>query len=166
MRKVFAFWIAAMMLVCMLVGCGAEKAIENNGGDNEDVSGTSQEDDSVVNLMDMYSVKDPEDVEYDQRVALYMPVLENDESYASGARHIFSVIYGKDGKGVYMYDVEVFDSEESATAFKDASGEGKVDGNVYVSGSDETFFAAMESFIPDFQTWVDNMMASGMIEVE
>ena len=113
----------------------------------------------------MYSVEDHEGVEYDQRTALYMPVLESDEHCADGARHLFAVYYGKDGKGVYMYSVEIFDSKESATAYQENTGAGEVDGVAYITVSDANFFTAMESFIPDLQTFIDNSMASGMIEV-
>lgn len=159
MKKVFAILLTAMMMVCLLAGCGSN----NNANDKKEDAG---EDKTVVNLMDMYSVKDPEGVEYDQRVALYMPVLESDENYAIGERHVFAVLYGKDGKGVYMYDVEIFDTEESAKAFQEEAGEGEVDGNVYISTADATFFTAMEAFIPDLQTFIDNMMMSGMVEID
>ncbi len=174
MKKLFALLMAAMMLVCMLAGCGEQKNNGNAQGEPnqgnvdtpQDETDPSGEDDSVVNLMDMYSVEDPEGVEYDQRVALYMPVQESDESYATGVRHDFAVLYGKENKGVYMYDVEMFDSEESATAFQEAAGEGTVDGTAYIAESDADFFAAMEAFIPDFQTYIDNMMMSGMVELD
>ena len=155
MRKIFAMILSAVMLLCMFAGCSAQ-------GGNET---TQPADPTVVNLMDMYSVKDPEGLEYDQRTALYAPALEGNEDYQSGVRHTFAVLYGKDGKGVFMYDVVIFDSEATATAYKDAAGEGKVDGTVWVNETDATFFTAMESFIPNLQTWIDNMKASGMIEV-
>lgn len=156
MKRLFAVWMAAALLVCTLAGCGGKTA----GGED------GQENGSSVNLMDLYSVEDPEGLEYDQRTALYMPVLESDESYASGARHLFTVYYGKEGKGVYLYTVTLFDSEESAAAYLETAGAGEVDGTAHVTTSDAEFFAAMESFIPDLQTWIDNSMASGMIEVD
>lgn len=156
MKRLLVVWMAAVMLVYTLAGCGAKTP--DGGG--------AQSDSSVVNLMDMYSVEDPEGVEYDQRTALYMPVLESDELYASGARHVFSVYYGKEGKGVYLYAVTIFDSEESASAYQESVGAGEVDGTAHIGTSDADFFTAMESFIPDLQTWIDNSMASGMIEVE
>ena len=159
MKRLFAVWMAAMMLVCTLAGCGAK-----NTGDGK--TEPAQEDDSVVNLMDMYFVKDPEGVEYDQRVALYMPILESNEHYADGARHLFSVFYGKEGKGVYLYPIELFDSEESAAAYRDTTEAGEVDGTAYITTSDASFFTAMESFIPDLQTWINNSMASGMLELD
>ncbi len=154
MKKLFAVWMAAALLVCTLAGCGGKNP---DGG---------AQDGSTVNLMDLYTVEDPEGVEYDQRVALYKPFLESDDHYADGAREMFFVYYGKDGKGVYMYNVEIFESEESAAAYLETAGVGEVDGKAYVATSDADFFAAMESFIPDLQTWIDNCMASGMIEVD
>lgn len=159
MKKIFAILMSVLMLAGMLAGCGNQGT---NGGDTKPKEGDA----STVNLMDMYSIKDPEGVEYDKRVALYMPVLESDESYATGSRHVFVVLYGKDGQGVYMYNVEIFDSEESAAAFQAEAGNGKVDGTAYISESDATFFAAMAEFIPDFQTYIDNMMMSGMVELD
>lgn len=159
MKKLLAVLLAALMLVCLLVACSDQ-------GEDDKKGNSGNDDPTVVNLMDMYSVKDPEGLEYDKRVALYMPTLESDESYAVGLRHSFVVLYGKDGKGVFMYDVEIFDSEESATAYKNDAGDGKVDGAAWISESDATFFAAMEAFIPDLQTWIDNMSMSGMIELD
>lgn len=155
MKKIFAVLLSVLMLLSLLTACGGDPT-----------EGTTPPDPTKVNLMDMYTVSDPEGVEYDQRVALYAPTLESEESYASGSRHIFAVLYGKDGKGVYMYDIIVFDTAESANTYLEAAGEGTVDGAVYISECDATFFAAMEAFIPNLQTWIDNMMASGMIEVE
>ena len=159
MKKVISLLMAVLMVACLLAACGNSNSAENSGK-------PSEADPTVVNLMDMYSVKDPDGVEYDQRVALYAPVLESDESYATGVRHNFAVLYGKDGKGVYMYSVDIFDTEDSAKAYAEDAGQGTVDGTVVVTTSDASFFATMESFVPDLQTWIDNMMMSGMVEVD
>ena len=121
--------------------------------------------DNTVNLMDMYSVTDPEGVEYDKRVALYAPILESDENYASGQRYFFVVLYGKDDQGVYMYNVFIFDTEEHAAAYA-AENNCTADGKAAVSSNDASFFVAMSSFIPNFQAWIDNNLQSGMIELD
>ncbi len=159
MKRLLALLMTALMLVGVLAGCGGDPSDKKDG--SGDAAGSTE-----VNLMDMYTVKDPEGVEYDQRVALYMPVLESDEEYAGGKRYVFSVIYSKDNKGVYMYNVDIFDTEESAKAYLEENGNGVVDGSAVVTESDADFFATMEAFIPDAQTWIDNMMASGMMELE
>lgn len=120
---------------------------------------------NTVDLMGLYTVTDPEGVEYDERVALYMPVLESDEHYADGCRYVFTVFYGLEGKGVYMYNVETYETEEQAAAYAESTGTA-ADGTAVVSESDASFFAAMESFIPDLDTYISNNMASGMMELE
>ncbi len=159
MKKVIALLVTVWMIVSILPACGS-----NNDADKKDEP--AKADPAVVNLMDMYSVKDPEGLEYDQRVALYAPVLESDETYEAGRRQTFAVLYGKDGKGVYMYNVDIFDTEDSAKAYAETSDNGTVDGTAVVATSDAAFFTAMESYIPDLQTWIDNLMQSGLIEVE
>lgn len=159
MKKVISLLMAVLMVACLLAACGNSNS-DTNAGKNPDADAT------VVNLMDMYTVKDPEGVEYDQRTALYAPILESDESYATGARNTFVVLYGKEGKGVYMYTVTIFDTEESAKAYADEAGAGTVDGTAHVATSDADFFTTMESFIPDLQTWINNLMQSGMVEVD
>lgn len=153
MKRITAILLALLMLICALSGCSSS--------DN-----SSQEDNSpTVNLMDMYTVTDPEGVDYDQRIALYMPVLESDDHYADGCRYTFTVLYGLEGKGVYMYSVEIYETEEQATAYMAATGIGETDGTAYITSSDATFFAMMESFVPDLDTWVNNMTESGMMEI-
>ncbi|MGI6254733.1 MAG: hypothetical protein ACOYJZ_03775 [Acutalibacter sp.] len=177
MKKALTLLMAMAMMLCLLAACSGEKdqstnsqssssAADQSSSAATDQTSSSAAEDSQVNLMDMYTVTDPEGVEYDQRVALYAPVLESDENYAAGQREIFAVLYGKDGKGVFMYDVIVFDTEDSANAYRQDAGAGEVDGTVYVKESGADLFAAMESYVPTFQTWIDNMMASGMVEVE
>lgn len=176
-KKVLALLMAIGMMMCLLAACSGEKdqgtssqvsssASDQTSSSVADQTGSSAAEASQVNLMDMYTVTDPEGVEYDQRVALYQPVLESDENYAAGQRDVFAVLYGKDGKGVFMYDVIVFDTADSANAYQKNAGSGQVDGTVYVKESGAELFAAMESYVPTFQTWIDNMMASGMVEVE
>lgn len=155
MKKLFAMILALMMVLCLFAGCGEQTPDET----------TEPEDPTVVNLMDMYTVKDPEGVEYDKRVALYMPILETEETYAIGHRSSFCVLYGKEGKGVYMYSVDLFETADQAASYAESGG-GTADGLAVVSESNADFFAAMESFIPDLQTWIDNMMMSGMMELD
>lgn len=166
-----------LLLVCVLPGCSSSKgtaststpqgsASTGSATASNDAASSASDDSSTVNLMDYYTVSDPEGVDYDQRVALYMPVLESDEHYADGCRETFCVLYGKEGKGVYMYNVEVYETEEQAAAYMESAGNGEVDGTIYITTSDEAFFTAMESFVPDLDTWINNMMASGMMELE
>ena len=159
MKKLFAVLMAAVLLVCMLAGCG-------DSGENPQGGNSGNDDPTVVNLMDMYSVKDPEGVEYDKRIAYYMPVLEGSEDYARGLRNLFTVLYGKDGKGVFMYDVQIFDSEASAKAFQTEQGEGTVDGTAFIMETDAAFFAAMEAFMPDLQGWIDSFGQAGYIDLD
>ena len=188
MKRLIAILTTLLLLLCVLPGCSSSgKAATSSGSSagsgnaasaqsSADASGSAAasgssavsegSDSSTVNLMDMYTISDPEGVDYDQRIALYMPILESDEHYADGCRELFTVLYGKDGKGVYMYNVEIYETEEQATAYMESAGNGEVDGTAYITTSDAAFFAAMESFVPDFDTWINNMMASGMMELE
>lgn len=122
--------------------------------------------DNQVDLNGVYTVTDPEGVEYDTRVALYRPVLETEEHYADGCRDLYTVLYGLDGKGVYMYSVEVYDTAADAEAYAAEQSSGEVEGNIFVSTSDAAFFTAMESFMPDLNAWIDSQMASGMMEID
>ena len=182
MKRMMAM-LLALLLVCALSGCasGGNNGAKDDGNNatslNGNSGGTEDKQDaenggdagsgaSSVNLKDMYTVADPEGVEFDQRVALYMPILESDEHYADGCRYTFTVLYGLAGKGVYMYNVEIYETEEQAAAYLAAAESGQVDGTAYITTSDAAFFAAMESFIPDLDTWINNMMASGMMELD
>lgn len=164
MRKLLAMLLSASMVACMFTGCGAGS--DENQSTTPTATEAPTEDTSKVNLMDLYTIEDPEGVTYDQRVVLYTPELEGSEHYAEGAREIFCVLYGNEGKGVYMYNVEIFDTEENAEAYKAKAEAGSTDGKAYITTSDATFFATMEAFIPDLQTWIDNMSMSGMMELE
>lgn len=156
MKRVIAILLALLALSCVLTGCSSqENEVPEDGEESSD----------TVNLMDVYSVTDPENLEYDRRVALYMPVLESDEHYSDGCRSLFTVLYGLDGKGVFMYSIEIYETEADAEAYQAASGSGEVDGTALVTTSDAAFFTAMESFVPDLDTWVSNLEASGMIEI-
>lgn len=189
MKRFIAIFMTLLLVLCVLTSCSssgktatssgssaasaqssadASSSAAASGSATASGSSTTAEggDSSTVNLMDYYTVTDPEGVDYDQRVALYMPLLESDDHYADGCREVFTVLYGKDGKGVYMYNVEIYETEEQATAYMESAGNGQVDGTAYITTSDAAFFTAMESFVPDFDTWVNNMMASGMMELE
>ena len=121
--------------------------------------------DNIVNLMDMYTVTDPEGLEYDTRRVFYSETPEDDFFYGSGLRHSFNVIYGKDDKAVYMYSVSVFETEEQAAAYVEEEESGTVDGNCVISVTDTSFFEMMASMIPDLQGWIDNLITSGMTEI-
>ena len=122
--------------------------------------------DDTVNLMDMYTVTDPEGVEYDTRRVFHSETPEDDFFYGSGLRHSFNVIYGKDDKPVYMYSVSVFETEEQAAAYAEEEEAGTVDGNCVVGVTDASFFEMMASMIPDLQGWIDNLITSGMTEID
>ena len=122
--------------------------------------------DNTVNLMDMYTVIDPEGLEYDTRRVFYSETPEDDFFYGSGLRHSFNVIYGKDDKAVYMYSVSVFETEEQAAAYVEEEETGTVDGNCVVTVTETSFFEMMASMIPDLQGWIDNLTTSGMTEID
>jgi len=188
MKRIAALLLALLMLVLVLPGCSSPKESAEVKADSPKESAevkadstkesaevkddsakesTEVKDDSAtVNLMDMYTVTDPEGVEYDQRIALYKPILESDDHYADGCRYMFSVLYGKEGKGVYMYSVEIYETEKQAADYQATTGTGEVDGVVYVVTSNADFFASMESFVPDLDTWINNLSESGMTEIE
>ena len=123
-------------------------------------------DGSSINLMGIHTVSDPEGVAFDKRTILYMPILETDEHYADGAREIFCIIYEKDTKGVYMINVELFETADQAAAYVATQKNGEAKGSAYENSNNADFFIAMEAFIPDAKTWIDNMMMSGMMEIE
>ena len=186
MKRLIVLAMAMGLLMGILGGCGqanqpandsqssapsAESpAAESPAAESPDAEPASSDggaaESNTVDLMGMYTVTDPEGVEYDTRVALYMPVIESDEHYADGCRYIFCVLYGLENKGVYMYNVEIYETPEQAEAYMAQAGNGEVDGTACIVASDASFFAAMESFVPDLDTWINNQMASGMMELE
>ena len=186
MKKFFAVLLVALMSLTLLVGCtkpadkpadpteapkatDAPEVTEAPATEAPEVTEEPTAEpaaDNTLNLMDMYTLTDPEGVEYDTRTALYMPFIEGNDEYASGQRHSFCVIYAKDGQGVYMYNVTIFDTEENAAAYGAQVPEAEIDGTAAIETSDAAFFQAMSAFIPDAQTWVDNLMASGYMELD
>lgn len=195
MKRIAILLLALLMLVCVLPGCSSPQAstqptaaptvgstataeptaagtatpeatVASTATPEATVASTPTADPSVVNLKDMYTVKDPEGVEYDKRVALYMPMLESSEHYADGCRYMFSVLYGKEKKGVYMYSVEIYETKEQAVKYMETAKIGKVDGVAYVVTNDAAFFTKMESFIPDLETFINNLKESGMMELD
>lgn len=154
MKKLLAILMILVMTAGIPVACSAPAATENTEAPSNE-----------VNLLDMYTVKDPEGVEYDQRVALYAPVIPSADEYADGQRELFVVFYGKDNQGVYMVTVVIFDTEENAATYAAEKGY-TADGKAVISTNDTSFFVAMSSFIPDLQTWIDNNQQSGMIELD
>ena len=122
--------------------------------------------DNTVNLMDLYTVTDPEGVEYDTRRVFHSETTEDNYYYASGLRHEFNVLYGKDDKAVSMCSVMVFETGEQAAAYVEEEESGTVDGSCVVTVSDASFFEMMSAVIPDLQGWIDNLTTSGMTEIE
>lgn len=179
MKRIRTVLPALLVLACVLTGCAANSASSAPAASSTaasasaaqssaapaDSAAASDSASDTVNLMDLYTVTDPADVSYDRRVVLYKPLIESDDHYADGCRDTFTVLYGLNGKGVYMYSVEIYETAEQAQAYRDAADNGEVDGNVYITTSDAAFFTAMESFVPDFDTWVNNMTASGMMDI-
>ena len=151
--KMTAFLMAMLLLTAALAGC-------SSGGEK---GGTYSKE---INLNDMYTLTDPEGLEYDERYVMYMPILESDETYAQGKRYFFSVLYGLENKGQYMYSVEIFETEEQAAAYQEAAGNGRVDGKAVVTENNADFFVAMEAFIPTLEDWVNSQKQSGMMDVE
>lgn len=175
-RKVYAI----LMMLCILMGVFAACSKKNDNPTptnvptnsptsaptNAPTTAPTDVPKNVVDLKGMYTVKDPEGVEFDTRYELYMPYLKTAEEYAAGDRYTFSVIYGKDKKGQYMYAVDIFETEQQATAFQKKSGKGTVDGKAVVVISKADFFAKMEALIPTVDDWVNNMKQSGMMPIE
>ena len=157
MKKLISAALLVILSVALFAGCSA-----NNGASSGESTVYVG---NTVNLMDMYTVTDPEGVEYDQRVALYAPVIQGNDEYDEGQRELFVVLYGKDDQGVYMYTVMIFDTEAHAAAYAAEKGY-TVDGKAVINKNDASFFVAMSSFIPNFQTWIDNNKLSGMIELD
>lgn len=173
MKRFAAIAIVLVLMLGALSACGTESGKPSPAPAETTPAETAPAEsaaasvaDNQVDLNGVYTVTDPEGVEYDTRVALYRPVLETEESYAAGCREMYTVLYGLDGKGVYMYNVEVYDTEADAEAYASEQSAGEVEGNIYVGTSDAAFFTAMESFVPDLNAWIDSQMASGMIEID
>lgn len=182
-KKVFSMVLVLCVLVGAFTGCAkkndssdkkvsTEQAISTEKVANTENSVSASEASTQkggakeVNLNGMYTVKDPAGVDYDTRTALYKPVVNTDDTYAEGDRYSFMVIYGKEGKGQYMYAVEIFETADQATAYQKKAGKGTVDGKAVVVTSDATFFQKMESFMPTVDDWVNNSKESGMMPVE
>ena len=123
--------------------------------------------DNTVNLMDMYTVTDPEGLEYDQRIVLYAEITEEyDETmYAAGIRHDFVVVYGKDNQGVFSYEVLVLETEEQAAEYAERN-EGTQDGVCAILESDASYFEMMSAFLPDLQAYIAMMVGMGMTELD
>lgn len=186
MKKIVSLLIAAVMVVALFAGCtGSNKPADPTAAPATEAPATdapatevpatevpvteapTEEPaaDNTVNLKDFYTVTDPEDLEYDVRKVFYSETTEDNFFYASGLRHEFNVLYGKENKGVYMYSVMVFETEEQATAYVEEEEAGTVDGNCVVTVTEMSFFEMMSSMIPDLQGWIDNLTTSGMTEI-
>jgi hypothetical protein len=179
MKTKFAATVLALfLLVGTLAGCSSNAAGTQSGGSSSSAAGaqasvssnsaTGKKQASQVNLKGMYTVKDPNGVDYDARYALYKPVIKSDDDYAKGIRYIFSVIYSKANKGQYLYSVDIFETEKQAKAYmsSDGKGKGKVDGKAYVTESAADFFAKMAAYMPTADDWVKNQKQSGMMDIE
>lgn len=155
-------WIAVMLIAVLAVSLFACAGNQTKPVASEDASGKNP-----VNLKDMYTVYDPEGVEYDQCTVLYAEITEEyDETmYAAGIRHNFCVIYGKDNQGVFMYEVSAFETEEQASAYAKKN-DGKQDGAFVVTESDASYFSMMSAFLPDLQAYIDMMVSMGMTKLD
>ena len=151
MKKSVSLFLAAILFLCLLPSCGS--------------SSSSAETKKTVNLMDQYTISDPAGVDYDQRRVFYERIKQDDNRYAIGLRTSFCVLYGKGEKGVYMYNVDVFDAPESAAAYMEVANGVEVDGKVCISKTDKDYFVKVERTYPNFQAWVDNLKESGMTEL-
>lgn len=180
MKKLIALCLSVLMLACLLIGCAEKPATEGSTAAPQTTAAPettpapetttapetnpADENNAVVDLNGEYSLQDPEGVEYDERVILYAPAAEDEEFGNTPAT--YNVLYGKDGKGVYMYTVAILESEEAAAAYQEMMESGTVDDNVYVESADASFFAMMEAFIPDLQTYITTLEGAGMTKLD
>jgi len=181
MKRLLAMLLCVMMVLCLFAGCGdkaeapatenttaAEPTVESTEtAENETTEDTTAAvADNQLDLMGDYVVTDPEGVEFDQRIALYKPTVPGTEEADAGMTDMYMVFYGKENKGVYLYNVMVFETTEQAAAYAAGNDKMTVDGNILINVSDAAFFAAMEAYIPNLETWINNNMASGMMEID
>ena len=154
MKKTIALLLIAVLAVSLFACAGSQQKPDAS----EDASGKNP-----VNLKDMYTVYDPEGVEYDQRIVFYTEITEENDAtmYALGIRHDFVVVYGKDNQGVFSYEVVVLETEEQAAEYAGRNN-GKQDGAIVVLESDASYFEMMSAFLPDLQTYIDFMAGMGM----
>ncbi len=160
-RKVFTVATVLFVFVGLFTACTKK----NDDIVQADALDTQKEESTEVDLNGMYTVQDPEGVEFDERYELYKPYIQADENYAEGARYTFAVIYAKEGKGQYMYAVDIFETKEQAIAYQEENDTGTVDGKAVVAISDADFFITMEAFVPTVDDWINNLEESGMMPI-
>jgi hypothetical protein len=158
MKKILSLMLVLVLSIGVLTGCAGK----TNDGDKKD----EPKKETSVDLQGNYTVKDPEGLEYDTRSAIYMPNIAGDGIYEKGGKVSYVVIYSLEKKGKYMFNVQVFDTEENAAAYQKEQGKGTVDGKVVVVENDENFFIQMESFMPTADDWINNMKQSGFMDLE
>lgn len=150
--------LVLVLVAGVLAGCGTT----SNGGNKTQKT----KNEHSVDLQGKYTVKDPEGVKYDNRIALYKPFINGDDMYKQGARYSYMVFYGLNGKGQYMYDVEIFDTKENAAAYQKANSKATLDGTAVVTKNDATFFVKMEAFIPTLNDFISNEKQSGYMDLK
>ncbi len=121
---------------------------------------------NTVNLMDIYTITDPEGVEYDERIVLYKTYAAGDGMYEEGYRYSFIVVYGKETAPVFSYNVDVFETADQAEAYKVLAEGGQTDGNVYYSTIAADFFAMMAAMIPDVASYIALQSDAGYAKLE
>lgn len=164
--KTVAMVMALVMVGSAMTACSEKKDDTKKQATDVKKDDSKKDQKNQVKLNDVYTVTDPEDVEYDKRVVLYKPLIEGTDEYSAGQREAFCVVYSKEDKGQFMYEVTSFDTKENAEAYQKQVKNSTIDGTVVISTSDAKFFASMESFIPNATTWTDNLKASGMMELK
>lgn len=121
---------------------------------------------NTVNLMDIYTITDPEGVEYDERIVLYKTYSAGDSMYEEGYRHSFIVVYGKESAPVFSYNIDVYETADQAEAYKVLAEAGETDGNVYYSTVTGDFFAMMAAMIPDVASYIALQTDAGYAKLE
>ncbi len=121
---------------------------------------------NTVNLMDIYTITDPEGVEYDERIVLHMAYAAGDSMYEEGHRHAFIVVYGKESKPVFSYNIDIFETAAQAEAYKVLVESGETDGNAYYSTITADFFAMMAEMIPDVASYIALQTDAGYAKLE
>lgn len=156
--RIMSLVLVLVLLASVLAGCG--KA--SNGGNKTQKT----KDEHSVDLQGKYTVKDPEGVKYDKRIAVYKPYIDGDEDYKKGARYSYIVIYSLKDKGQYMYTVDIYDTKEHAAAYQKENSKATLDGTAVVTKNDATFFTKMEAFIPTLNDFISNEKQSGYMDLK
>lgn len=178
MKRILAIVLTLVMLTAVLAACAP--ADNNTEGTTTAPTSTAPTTtaptttapttapvvNNTVNLMDIYTITDPEGVEYDERVVLHMAYAAGDGMYEEGYRHSFIVVYGKETVPVFSYNVDVFETADQAEAYKVMAEGGETDGNVYYSTITADFFAMMAAMIPDVASYIALQTDAGYAKLE